>query len=201
MLLATNRQKKVLQFYKIEFSENITQGEIGQIIHALKNDYEKWKEWEKYCFYTDDYDKHSEHLKKFDVNKLKDITLPKDWNHEKAEQEYIEKEIAKQLDKEPDNSPFDKPQPIIEFTDRKFVLSGNFLYGTKKECENEITERGGIINKGVSSATDYLLIGSKGSPDYKHGSYGSKIVKAMDLRSNYGVPAIISEEHWKSQLK
>lgn len=200
MLLATNRQKKVLQFFNINFSINTTQGQAGLEIDNIKKTPEKWKEWEKYCFLTSDFSKDCEELKEFDKNTLKKVQLPNDWNLKNMKKQYIESKVQQELENEPTNSPFDNPQPSIEFKGRKFVLSGNFSYGSKKECENKIKEHGGIISKSISSKTDYLILGSEGSSDYKHGNYGSKIVKAMDSRSNYGVPAIISEEHWSSEL-
>ena len=200
MLLATNRQKKVLRFFNITFSINITQGQAGLEIGKIKQDYEKWNKWEKYCFLTNDFNQDSDELKEFNPMKLKEVQLPNDWNLKKMQEQYDENKVQQELENEPTNSPFDNPQPSIEFKGRKFVLSGKFSYGSKKECENRIKEHGGSISKSISSKTDYLVLGSEGSSDYKHGYYGSKVVKAMKSRSNYGVPAIISEEHWTAEL-
>ncbi len=200
MLLATNRQKKVLRFFSIDFSINITHGKAGLEIDKIKQIPEKWNKWEKYCFLTNDFSQDNDQLKEFDKSKLKKVQLPNNWNLQEMKQNYIETKVKQQLEDEPTHSPLDNPQPNIEFKKRKFVLSGNFLYGNKKECENEIIKRGGAISKSISPKTDYLILGSKGNSSYKYGEYGSKVVKAMDLRSNYGVPAIISEEYWESKL-
>ena len=199
-MLATNRQKKVLRFFNIDFSISTTQGQAGLEIDNIKKNPEKWKEWEKYCFLTNDYSQDSDELKKFNKTELKELQLPNNWDLKKGKEQYIENKVQQELENEPTNSPFDNPQPNIEFKEKKFVLSGNFSYGSKKECENKIKEQGGIISKSISSKTDYLILGGKGNSDYKHGNYGSKVVKAMESRSNYGVPAIISEEHWTSEL-
>ena len=200
MLLATNRQKKVLQFFNIDFSINITQGKAGLKIDEIKQIPEKWNEWQKYCFLTNDFNQDSDQLKEFNQMELKEVQLPNNWDLKKMKEQYIENKVQQELKNEPTNSPFDNPQPSIEFKGRKFVLSGNFSFGSKKECENKKKEHGGIISKSISSKTDYLVLGSDGSSDYKHGNYGSKVVKAMESRSNYGVPAIISEEHWTAEL-
>ena len=200
MILATNRQKKVLRFFNIDFLINITQGQAGLEIDNIKQIPDKWNEWEKYCFLTNDFSQDSDELKKFNKTVLKEVQLPNNWDYKKMKEQYIESKVQQELENEPTHSPFDNPQPSIGFKGRKFVLSGNFSYGNKKEYEIEITKRGGIISKSISSKTDYLIVGSEGSSDYKHGDYGTKVVKAMDLRSNYGVPAIISEEHCKSEL-
>jgi len=200
MLLATNRQKKVLRFFNIDFGSILTQGQAGLEIDKIKQSPKKWEEWEKYCFLTNDFNQDSDELKIYDKNKLSKVQLPSDWNLKKIKQKFIEDKAHEQLEETPDHSPFDNPPSKIEFKGRKFVLSGNFSYGNKHECENKIKEYGGIISKSVSSKTDYLILGNEGSPDYKHGKYGSKVVKAMDLRSNYGVPAIISETHWQKTL-
>jgi len=200
MLLATNRQKKVLQFFNISFEKNLTQGQAGLEIDRIKQIPKKWEKWEKYCFLMDDYNQDSDELKKFNKNELMKVQLPNDWDLEKMKQKSIENKSLQQLKNELNHSPFDNPQPSIEFKGRRFVLSGNFLYGSKKECEDKIKEYGGIISNSISSKTDYLILGDGGSSDYKHGKYGNKVVKAIDLRSNYGVPAIISETHWQQEL-
>lgn len=202
MILATDRQKKVLNFYGIKLSSNATQGKAGAEIDKIKKDPTKWIEWKKYCFYTNDFNDGNDQLKEFDRDKLKNIVIPDNWDLEKQKQKYIEEKVKILLKNEVDHSPFDNPQPNIEFKGRKFVLSGKFAScDSKSKCESEIKKHGGTISSSVSSKTDYLILGGEGSPDYKHDTYGSKVVKAMNLRSNYGIPAIISEEHWVSQQR
>ncbi len=48
----------------------------------------------------------------------------------------------------------------------------------------------------MTKETNYLVVGSKGSKDYKHGDYGSKYEKAKKYKKE-GIPIqIISEIKW-----
>ena len=44
MLLATNRQKKVLRFFNIDFTINLTQGQAGLEINNIKQNPKKWEQ-------------------------------------------------------------------------------------------------------------------------------------------------------------
>lgn len=70
---------------------------------------------------------------------------------------------------------------VIEFKDKKFVLTGDFKFGTRKEVTNYIENKGGIVKSGVSSKIDYVVIGNLGSTEYSYGTYGSKVKKALEL--------------------
>jgi NAD-dependent DNA ligase len=82
------------------------------------------------------------------------------------------------------------------------MFTGKFSFGTRKECQAAVIDRGGYApsRKSVSSETDYLVIGAEGSKDWKRGSYGNKIEAGILSRREHGIPAIISEEHWVSQI-
>ena len=70
----------------------------------------------------------------------------------------------------------------IEFPDKFFVLSGDFTFGSKKEVEAKIVEKGGICKNGVTKKTDYLIVGGAGSDNWKFGNYGSKVSKALEMQ-------------------
>ncbi len=97
--------------------------------------------------------------------------------------------------------PLDNPPPEIVFGDRAFCFTGKFCYGSRKECQQEILERGGIIHSRPIQRTHYLVIGLVGSRDWKHSNYGAKILRAVELKDQ-GLPlTIISETHWSGNLK
>lgn len=77
--------------------------------------------------------------------------------------------------------------------DKAFCLTVNFEYGEKKEVELLITQHGGIIKSSVSSKTDFLVVGSLGSPDWNCGNYGAKIKKAKEVQESGGKIKIITE--------
>lgn len=74
-----------------------------------------------------------------------------------------------------------------------FCLTGQFLLGPRSSCERLITERGGTIAKHVSRTLDYLVLGGLGSEEWKHGSFGTKIERAMQFKAT-GAPIIVVHE-------
>ena len=97
--------------------------------------------------------------------------------------------------------PLCSPAPDLIFKDRKFVITGKFHFGGKKAVEEEILERGGIMGgKNVTLDTNYLVIGTVASRDWRHSSMGGKILRAVEVREKYKSVEIISEEHWENFL-
>lgn len=92
--------------------------------------------------------------------------------------------------------PLNDPQPVIEFPTMAFCLTGQFAYGPRRICEEVIIERGGQVKPKVSKSVQYLVIGSIGSTDWAHTSYGRKIEEAVELRETCGGIVIVSEDHW-----
>lgn len=93
--------------------------------------------------------------------------------------------------------PLTDPQPPVQLAGSTFVLTGKFLYGTRKACEREITVRGGACEPRVTARTNYLVIGVIGSEDWVYSTHGRKIEQAVALASQGRPIAIISEEHWE----
>ena len=54
--------------------------------------------------------------------------VPEDWSISEAMHQVIVSELA-------DASPFDQPQPPVEFTGRSFIFTGKFLSGTREELQ------------------------------------------------------------------
>lgn len=97
--------------------------------------------------------------------------------------------------------PLDDPAPKLLVKKNSFVMTGTFAYGTRKECEREITVRGGIVKGNVSMKTDYLVIGSYVTNSWIHETYGRKIERAKELRDERRGIKIVSELHWAESLK
>jgi NAD-dependent DNA ligase len=96
--------------------------------------------------------------------------------------------------------PLNQPEPDIIPDGKVFVFTGVMAFGPRKECERLIRERGGAISAGVSKKVDYLVVGSIGNEQWRHSSYGTKIIRAVELRES-GVPiAIVSEDQWQRVL-
>lgn len=80
-------------------------------------------------------------------------------------------------------------EPNIEFMGKVFCLSGDFQTGNRKDIENIIKNKGGVVKSSVSKTTHYLIVGLLASDSYKYGNFGSKIEKALELDTD-----IVSEE-------
>lgn len=100
----------------------------------------------------------------------------------------------------PSSLPLNNPPPILSWVDRVFLFTGVMAYGPRKDCESLILERGGLIGGSVSKKVHYLIVGSIGSDQWLHSSYGTKIKRAVELRESGTPIAIISEEHWQKML-
>lgn len=100
----------------------------------------------------------------------------------------------------PNDLPLNQPLPDIEWNGRLFVFTGVMAYGPRKNCQQLVIERGGEISKGVSKKIHYLVVGSVGNEQWRHSSYGLKIMKALELREAGAPIAIVSEDHWQQTL-
>lgn len=97
-------------------------------------------------------------------------------------------------------TPFDDPPPAIEWLGQLFVLTGQFAYAERTICAREVERRGGACTDNITRRTNYLVIGTFMSRDWKFGSFGTKIEKAVSYRSR-GVPIrIVGEDHWAKHL-
>lgn len=96
--------------------------------------------------------------------------------------------------------PLTLPAPMLTFRNKTYVATGRFIFGTRKAVETAIVERGGRCEGSVTRRTDVLVIGSTGSRDWVHSSYGTKIEKAVKLRESGTLIEIVAEEHWVAHL-
>lgn len=101
---------------------------------------------------------------------------------------------SKQLDLE-----LDSPSEVV-FGGSLFCLTGEFVYGPKPLCERAIVQRGGLVNPAVTKKLRYLVIGGLGSDEWAHGSYGTKIQKALAYKGRGLQIAVIKEECWARSL-
>lgn len=82
----------------------------------------------------------------------------------------------------------------IESIEGKHIcVTGEFEFGSRTEVQDYITSAGGIIDNGVKRATDYLVVGSLGSQNWKTGNYGGKILKAIEINEKGGNVLIVEE--------
>jgi hypothetical protein len=97
--------------------------------------------------------------------------------------------------------PIDTPPPLINWPGSIFVFTGKFAYGTRSECERLAVARGSTCERNVTKNTHYLVIGTFGSRDWIHTSFGRKIEKAVGYRAAGSPLRILAEEYWSSVLE
>lgn len=196
---ATNRQKKLLSFFGIRFSPNISTGAAGWEIGAIMDDDANREKWRRYLYLTKDFGSDSPVPVDYDRDALEAVEIPEDWSSSDEIQKLHDEIVGQELS---DGSPFDDPAPDIAFSGHSFMFTGKFDYGTRKACQTAVTERGGSApsKKSVSREIDFLIIGVGGSKAWKRGSYGNKIEAAILSRREHGTPAIVSEADWTAQL-
>jgi NAD-dependent DNA ligase len=97
--------------------------------------------------------------------------------------------------------PLDTPPPELTWSDQVYVFTGRFAFGTRTQCEREVARRRGVVDSNVTRRTAFLIIGTFGSEDWAHSSYGRKIQRAVELRES-GLPIrIVGEDHWAQALE
>jgi NAD-dependent DNA ligase len=98
--------------------------------------------------------------------------------------------------------PVDRPFPTVLFNNREFCFTGIFAYANRRRCEQEVQKRGGRCVNGPTTRTHYLVIGLDASAAWVGATHGTKIERAIHLKSGRspGI-SIISEEHWVEALE
>ncbi|MBD1590180.1 BRCT domain-containing protein [Pseudomonas typographi] len=100
----------------------------------------------------------------------------------------------------PTDLPYCSPLPELSFAGKNYVFTGVMAYGPRKDCQQLVADRGGVIGGAISKKVNVLVVGSVGNEQWRHASYGTKILKAIELREA-GVPiAIVSEDHWQAAV-
>lgn len=82
----------------------------------------------------------------------------------------------------------------FDLNGKQICLSGNFICCSKSEISFKLEEMGAIVQKNVTSKTDYLIVGGNGSSDWAYGDYGTKVKKALELQGKGKNIKIISEQ-------
>ena len=85
-------------------------------------------------------------------------------------------------------------ESVNEIDDKHICLSGNFEYGSKKEVEEYLMSKGAIVESSVKKSTDFLVVGNCECQAYSQGSYGTKVIKAMEYNEKGCKIQIIKEK-------
>jgi NAD-dependent DNA ligase len=87
----------------------------------------------------------------------------------------------------------------IKIAGSSFCFTGEFFFGLRRACEEAVVKRGGRCVGRVTSSLDYLVVGGRPNPDWKHGSFGLKIEHAATLQKR-GALKIVREDQWTAAL-
>jgi NAD-dependent DNA ligase len=92
--------------------------------------------------------------------------------------------------------------PTVIFNQNEFVFTGRFMFGTRSACESAVLQRGGMVKNYITNSTNYLVIGTRTSPEWIAENFGRKIQKAAEMSSSgdYEI-SIIREVDWAMNLK
>lgn len=92
--------------------------------------------------------------------------------------------------------------PNVIFQGNEFVFTGKFLFGTRDICESATLKRGAKVKKDITQDTNYLVIGSRASPDWIAENFGRKIQKAAEMADSGKFEiSIVREVDWTLSLK
>lgn len=95
--------------------------------------------------------------------------------------------------------PIDDAAPIV-FESRTFCFTGNFVFGTRAECQRIVEKLGGVAADNITRKLDYLVIGSIVSENWANSSFGRKIEKAASLQQDGCPVKMITESRWTQAL-
>ncbi len=84
--------------------------------------------------------------------------------------------------------------PPFDLSNKKVVISGYFRIGTPEEVTDRLIHMGISVLSKTTLSTDAVIVGSLGSPAWKHGSYGAKIEKALEMQASGSSILIIREQ-------
>ena len=88
----------------------------------------------------------------------------------------------------------------VIFDDRTFCLTGDFVFAPRSLCEEAIKRRGGTVSNSVSKKLNYLVVGGLGSSEWKHGSFGTKVERAMALKREGALLLVVHEDLWANSM-
>ncbi|MDE5945962.1 MAG: hypothetical protein K2G63_01445 [Oscillospiraceae bacterium] len=87
-------------------------------------------------------------------------------------------------------------EQYADISGKLIVLTGDFQIGKRSDIKAKLEELGASVKSGVSSKTNYVIIGSLGSIDWKFGEYGGKVAKAQELQKKGKPVEILKEEEF-----
>jgi len=90
---------------------------------------------------------------------------------------------------------------IVTFENKSFCFTGGLAELKRTQAEREVRARKGFSQKVINKELDFLVLGSIPSPGWKHGDYGNKTHRALELINDGAKLKIISENDFMESLE
>ena len=90
--------------------------------------------------------------------------------------------------------PLDPDPRTVQVAGSAFVFTGTGVFGTRRTMQDATIGTGGMVDKGVTMRTNYVVLGTYVTPAWAHQSFGRKIEKAMEYRDRKGTGLCIVHE-------
>lgn len=93
------------------------------------------------------------------------------------------------------------PVPEVIVPGRSFLLSGKFLYGPRERCDSVTLECGGLTDRALNGALDYVVVGAltQTTPPEKESS--ALIADALSMQSSGHAITVVPEQAWHAALE
>lgn len=88
----------------------------------------------------------------------------------------------------------------LVFSNKVFCFTGTLKTLKRTAAQREVRMRSGNHVNAVGKETDFLVVGSLGSPGWKYGDFGRKIESAINLKKKTGKPNLTSESDFMDAL-
>jgi len=89
----------------------------------------------------------------------------------------------------------------VVFGGKRFCFTGLFAAGTRSDIQDLARSQGGICDKAVTPALDYLVIGAHSSRYWALSSSGLKISKALEVNRNQERITFLHEDDFVAQAR
>jgi NAD-dependent DNA ligase len=203
---ASNRQTKVMKFFRVPMRPGETKGDASRAITAIFKYPGNREKWLKYVYLTGDEGQDTPDLLPFDPGQIDSVVVPAEWKPHRSKikkTKGFERERLLEMvtDILKEGVPFDDPVPMIEYPSRHFCFTGKFSFGTRTQCQQAVSAKGGIPDDDVNLDTNYLIVGGELSPAWANESYGRKIEKALIYKLEDRPIVLLTEAEWTRQLK
>lgn len=91
--------------------------------------------------------------------------------------------------------------PSLLFDGGTYVLTGRFAMGSRPVVTKRLEGHGARVQNGLTSFTNYLVVGLLSNPAWIQGTYGRKIEDAIAMREAGHPLRLVSEEQLAEQLE